>query len=379
LGFVVLFFIALRAKKIKPQNPSLHKERKFMSSNPFQPIVELTRGPLVESIHYGALTIVDSNGHLVAAHGDPDLVANLRSSSKPFQALPLIENGGAEHFGLTDREVAITCASHHGTDDHVHVLKGMHAKIGVQETDLLCGFHPAGDAATAEAMLLRGEKPTPYRHNCSGKHTGMLAQAVLAGQPINNYLDTNHAVQQTILRTFAEMCDMRPEDVLVGIDGCSAPTFAVPLRNAALAYARLCDPSGLPEKRAAALRRIFRAMTSNPDMIAGPGGFDTRLMEVGAGKIVVKGGAEGYQAFGLAAGALGPGSPALGITYKIMDGDSAGRARPVVALAVLRQLGVLNEQQLAGLAVYNSRPLYNWRHLEVGVIRPTFTLELARV
>jgi L-asparaginase II len=255
----------------------------------------------------------------------------------------------------------------------------MHAKSGVHETDLLCGFHPAGDAATAEAMLLRGEKPTSYRHNCSGKHTGMLAQAVLAGQPINNYLENNHAIQQTILRTFAEMCDLRPEDVLVGIDGCSAPTFAVPLRSAALAYARLCDPSGLPEKRAAALRRIFRAMTTNPDMIAGPGGFDTRLIQAGAGKILVKGGAEGYQGIGLAAGALGPDSPAMGITYKIMDGDPTGRARPVVALAVLRQLGALNEQKLADLAAYDSRPLYNWRHLEVGVIRPTFTLELARV
>jgi L-asparaginase II len=349
-----------------------------MSSNPFQPIVELTRGPLVESIHYGALAIVDSNGHLVASHGDPDLVANLRSSSKPFQSLPLIENGGAEHFGLTDREVAITCASHNGTDDHVNVLTSMHIKIGIHESDLLCGVHPAGDAATAEAMLLRGEKPTPYRHNCSGKHTGMLAQATMAGLPIRSYLDTSHPIQQRILRTFAEMCDMRPEDVLVGIDGCSAPTFAVPLRNAALAYARLCDPTGLPDKRAAALRRIFRAMTTNPDMIAGPGGFDTRLMEVGAGKIVVKGGAEGYQAIGLAAGALGPGSPAMGITYKIMDGDTAGRARPVVAIAILRQLGALNEQQLAELADFNRRPLYNWRHLEVGVIRPTFTLEFEK-
>jgi L-asparaginase II len=165
------------------------------------------------------------------------------------------------------------------------------------------------------------------------------------------------------------------EDVLVGTDGCSAPTFAVPLYNAALAFARLCDPSGLPEKRAAALRRIFHAMTTNPDMIAGPGAFDTRLMQVGAGKIVVKGGAEGYQAIGLAPGALGPGSPALGITYKIMDGDTSGRARPVTALAVLRQLGALNDPQRTELAGFDARPLYNWRHLEVGVIRPVIQLE----
>jgi len=339
------------------------------------PLVELTRGPLVESIHLGALTIVDTRGNLVASVGDPQLVANLRSSSKPFQALPLIEQGGVKEFGLTGRAISLTCASHSGTDEHVSVLKAMQARIGVRETDLQCGVHPAGDEETAREMMLRGETPTPYRHNCSGKHTGMLAQAILAQQPIDDYLDNDHPIQKTILRTFAEMVDMRSEDVLIGIDGCSAPTFAVPLWNAALGYARLADPSGLPEKRARALRKIHQAMMSHPDMVAGPGRFDTCLMQAGQGKVICKGGAEGYQAIGLLPGALGPGSPALGIVCKVIDGDTSGRARPVIATAILRQLGALTENQLASLASFDRRPITNSRQLQVGEIRPAFILD----
>jgi L-asparaginase II len=346
-----------------------------MPSNPFSPLIEVTRGPLVESIHFGALAIVDASGKLVAGVGDTNLVANLRSSAKPFQALPLVENGGVERFGLTDRELAIMCASHSGTDVHVDILKSAQAKIGVHETDLQCGVHRPGDEKTAQDMLQRGEEPTPYRHNCSGKHTGMLAQCVLDNQPIGDYLSNDHTIQKNILRTFAEITGMNARDVLVGIDGCSAPTFAIPLYNAALGYARLCDPAGLPEKRAQALRRIYHAMTTNPDMIAGPQRFDTELMQAGGGMIVSKGGAEGYQAFGLAPGALGPGSPALGITYKVIDGDSEGRARPVIAMSILRQLGALTPDQLEALKRYDARPIYNWRRLEVGVIRPAFTLE----
>ena len=343
--------------------------------NPFSPLVELTRGPLVESIHFGALTVVDASGKIIASVGDPNLVANLRSSSKPFQTLPLIENGGAARFGMTDREVSITCASHAGTDDHVSVLCGLQEKIGVLEADLQCGVHPAGDESTAQAMLLRGEAPTANRHNCSGKHTGMLGQCVMNSFAHDTYLSNDHPIQKNILRAFAEMADVDPESVLIGIDGCSAPTFGIPLRNAALAYARLCDPSGLPANREQALRHIFRAMTTHPDMVAGPNRYDTKLMEVGAGKIVSKGGAEGYQGMGLAPGAIAPGSPAMGITYKVIDGDLTGRARAVVGIEILRQLGALNPAQLEALREFDNRPIHNWRHLEVGVIRPVFTIE----
>jgi L-asparaginase II len=345
-----------------------------MPSFPYETLVEVTRGPLIESIHLGAIAIVDSQGRLVASAGDPDVIANLRSSAKPFQTLPLIEKNGPQVFGITDQEIALTCASHSGTDQHVQVLRDLQTKIGVQESSLLCGTHPAMDASTAQAMLQRDEKPTANRHNCSGKHTGMLAQARLRELSIENYLDQTHGVQQEILQTFAEMVDVAAEEVLIGIDGCSAPTFAIPLRNAALGYARLADPTGLPDPRAGALRHIFQAMVAHPLMVAGPNRFDTCLMEVGAGKIVAKGGAEGYQGIALLPGAFGPTSPALGITYKIADGDSAGRARAVVGISILRQLGALDAAQLEALKAFDARPIDNWRKLEVGEIRPAFQL-----
>ena len=342
----------------------------------YAPLVELTRGPLVESIHFGALAVVDSNGRLVASVGDPDLMANLRSSAKPFQILSMVESGGMEAFGLSERELAIGCASHAGTDDHVAVLRGMQARIGVSEDDLRCGTHYPLNEATARAMRARGETPTSNRHNCSGKHTGMLANARLRGLSIEDYLNPDHPLQRIILADFAAITGMEPAAVPVGIDGCSAPTFAAPLRQAAHAYALLADPRGLPPARAEALRRIFRAMSANPDMVSGPGRFDTVLMQAAPGKIVSKGGAEGYQGMAVRPGALYPDSPGLGITFKISDGDSAGRAGPVAAYAALVQLGLLNDAERAALAQYDRGVLRNWREMEIGEIRPAFHLHV---
>lgn len=344
--------------------------------NQYQPLYELTRGQIVESIHFGAAAVVDSHGRLLASLGDPQLVTFLRSSAKPFQALPFIERRGHEKFGLTPREVALTCASHSGTDDHVSVLKGMQAKIGVEVGDLMCGVHYPIHEASADAMKLRGELPTPYRHNCSGKHTGMLAHARLRDVTLENYVDFHHPVQESILAAFSEMCGMDADKVELGIDGCSAPNFAVPLYNAALGYARLTDPWELAGERAAACQTITAAMMSNPDMVGGPGRFDTALMQAGRGKIVVKGGAEGYQAVGLMPGALGPDSPGIGITVKISDGDPTDRARNGVSMAILRALGALDADQLAQLAPFGPEvELYNFRKLKVGSSRPSFELK----
>ena len=346
-----------------------------MSYINYRPMIEATRGNIVKSIHIGAVGVSDTHGNLFASFGDPHTVTFLRSSAKPFQALPFIEMGGAETFDLTDREVAVLCASHAGTDDHAAVIRGIQHKIGVTEKDLLCGIHSPEDEATAQAMLLRGEAITPVRHNCSGKHTGMLAHALLRHLSIEDYINPGHPIQKTILQGFGEMCSIPVEKIILGTDGCSAPVFAIPLQNAAQGYARLCDPDGLTPQRGAACQRITRAMTSNPDMIAGPGRFDTVIMQVGAGKIVSKGGAEGYQALGLLPGACGSGSPALGITIKIADGDNTGRARAVVSVEILRQLGALSDEQVIALAAFGARPLRNWRKLPVGEIRPCFTLQ----
>jgi L-asparaginase II len=205
----------------------------------------------------------------------------------------------------------------------------------------------------------------------------MLAQARFRGLPIDDYLNPSHPVQVLDLQTFAEMCGVPVESILLGTDGCTAPVWALPLRAAALAYARLADPTGLSEERAAACRRIFDAMSANPDMVAGPERFDTELMEMGQGSLVAKAGAEGYQGIAVRPGALGPGSPGLGITLKISDGDYADRARPIVALETLRQLGVLTAAQVASLPHYGSRMVKNHRGLVVGEMRPCFELKFA--
>ena len=341
----------------------------------FVPLIELTRGPLVESIHFGALAVSDAAGQLLYSAGDPDLVANLRSSAKPFQILGMVEGGGLEAFGLSEQELAIGCASHSGTDEHVSVLRGMQVKIGVGEGDLRCGVHYPLDELTARAMRERGELPTSNRHNCSGKHTAMLANARAHGFPIEDYLNTAHPLQRLILQTFAEMVGLPPREVVVGVDGCSAPTFGAPLRRAAQAFALLADPSGLAPTRAAALRRIYAAMAAHPDMVAGPGRWDTLLMQAARGKIVSKTGAEGYLGMAVLPGASGPGSPALGITLKIADGDPAGRASYGAGMAVLLQLGLLDPEARAALQAFDRRPLQNWRGIEIGEIRPAFQLQ----
>ena len=354
----------------------------------YVPLVETTRGAIVESIHYGAIAVCDTQGRLLARAGDAEALVFLRSSSKPFQALPLVEGGGMERFGLNDRELALMCSSHSGTDEHVAVLTALQRKLGVSAAELLCGTHTPSDPLTAERMFLRGEENSPLRHNCSGKHTGMLAQALLYGDPRQDYIDPGHPVQQRILRVFSEMTGVPVPEIILGTDGCSAPVFAVPLRAAAYAFARLADPSALPEPRRSALRRIFSAMTSHPDMVAGPDTFDTRLMTAGRGRVLTKGGAEGYQALAvLPAGSSG----AMGITLKISDGDLAqadrgqranaiaprggGRARSTAALEALRQLGVLDSAQLAELSDFAPRALSNWRNIPIGEIRPVFNLK----
>ncbi|MAT41572.1 MAG: asparaginase [Anaerolineaceae bacterium] len=347
-------------------------------SSAYTPLIEATRGNIVESVHFGAIAIVDKNGNLVASAGDPNLTTYLRSSSKPFQLLPLIESGGVKEFNLSLQEIAIMCASHIGTDHHVEVISQLQDRLNLKESDLLCGTHTPYHKPTADAMLLRGEKPGPRRHNCSGKHTGFLSQALLRSLPLADYINPDHPVQQRVLKTFAEMCQIAPDYIHIGIDGCSAPVFGIPLVHAAWGFARLADPSDLPSTRAEACQVITTAMTTHPDMVSGPGQFDTRLMEVGQGKIVVKGGAEGYQSIALLPGAAGPNSPALGIVYKVSDGDISGRARPIIGIEILKQLGVLNNNQISELSEFYTRKITNQRELEIGEIKPCFELTFVK-
>jgi L-asparaginase II len=233
-------------------------------------------------------------------------------------------------------------------------------------------------------LIVHDLKPTTNHNNCSGKHTAMLAHAKMRGLPLENYLDISHPVQQDILNTFAWMCQLPVKQVELGTDGCSAPNFAVPLFNAALAFARMCDPRDLPEERAQACRKITSAMSAFPEMASGYGEFDEQLMKAGNGKIITKRGAEGYQIVGLLPGTRGPDSPGVGIAIKVSDGDasrmgmnlrSTNRVRPAVTIEILRQLGVLTTEQEQALAEFGAeKSITNHRGIMTGTSYPAFKL-----
>ena len=347
-----------------------------------QPLLEMIRGRVVESTHLGSIAVVDSNRKLLYSHGDPYTVAFLRSSAKPFQAIPFVERGGAEHFNFTQSELSISCASHETAQIHLDTVKAMQAKIGIQEDDLHCGAHMPGDSSMLRTVIQKNITPTPNYNNCSGKHTAMLACAKMRGLPLENYLDLDHPLQQEILSTISEMCAMEKEKIELGIDGCSAPNFAMPLFNAALGMARLCDSRELPETRAVACKKIASAMMAHPQMVSNEGEFDCELMKIGAGKVITKRGAEGFQILGLMPGVFG--EHGVGIAFKVTDGDasrmndeleSSARVRPAVTLEILRQLKALNETQLKSLAKFGpGKQIKNHRGLVTGESRPAFQL-----
>jgi L-asparaginase II len=233
-----------------------------------------------------------------------------------------------------------------------------------------------------KSLIIHDRKPRTNHNNCSGKHTAMLAHAKMRGLSLENYLERTHPVQQDILATFADMCKLSADQVELGTDGCSAPNFAVPLYNAALGFAQMCDPRSLAETRASACRKITAAMSAYPEMVSGYGEFDEQLMKTGNGKIVCKRGAEGYQIIGLLAGVLGADSPGVGIAIKVSDGDasrmgdgleSTNRVRPAVTIEILRQLGALSLEQQQALAGFGpEKSITNHRGIVTGVSHPIF-------
>ncbi len=350
--------------------------------NSAQPILELIRGSIVEATHLGSIAVVDSTGKLLHSHGDPETVAFLRSSAKPFQALPFVEQGGVEHYNYTQAEIALSCSSHETAQLHLDTVQGMQKKIGIQESNLQCGPHLPGDPAKLKEVIIHNIHPTANFNNCSGKHTSMLAFAKMRGLPLENYLAFDHPIQQDILKTLSEMCSIEMENIGLGIDGCSAPNFAIPLRNAALGMARICDPRSLSEARAAACNKITAAMIAHPEMVSNYGEFDYELMKTANGKIVTKRGAEGFQIIGLMPGVYG--EKGVGIAFKVTDGDkysmsdnleTTTRVRPPVTLEILKQLNALNETQLQALAKFGpSKTLKNYAGLATGTSQPVFKL-----
>jgi L-asparaginase II len=340
------------------------------------PLVEVWRGSIVESRHRGHVAAVDGDGRLVAYLGEPETVTYLRSSGKPFQAVPLLTSGAAERFRLTEAELAIACGSHSGEDLHVETVARMLEKIGLDESFLKCGVHEPFDRATAERLRDSGEAPGILRNNCSGKHTGMLALSLHLGAPPELYDDPAGPVQQSVLRAVSQFSGMNADEVVLGTDGCGVPVFGLPVRAMALMYARLvAPPDGFDAETRAACARLTAAMNARPELVGGTKErFDTEVMLAGRGRLISKIGAEGVYTAGLLPCERWP--KGLGLAFKIEDGEDR-RARSTIAIEALRQLGVLDEDAYKTLSPYASFPIQNHRSEKVGQIRAFFRLNCA--
>jgi L-asparaginase II len=338
------------------------------------PLVEVRRGPIVESRHRGHVAAVDGEGRLVASLGEPETVTYLRSSAKPFQAVPLVTSGAAERFRLTEAELAIACGSHSGEDLHAATVARMLEKASLDESFLKCGVHDPYDRATAERLRARGENPGVLRNNCSGKHTGMLLLSRHLGASPESYDDPAGPVQQAILRAVSQFSGLPEADIAVGTDGCGVPVFGVSVRTMALMYARLvAPPAEFDEGTREAGARLFAAMTNHPEMVGGTRErFDTEVMNARRGLVVSKIGAEGVYTAGVLPCERWP--RGLGLAFKIEDGEDR-RARSTIAIESLQQLGVWDEDAVQRLSPYASFPLLNHRGEIVGQIRPSFELE----
>lgn len=339
------------------------------------PLALVSRGSIVESIHFGVVVVVDARGRLVASAGDPERVVTTRSCIKTLQAIPLLETFGAGVFDDDPRALALMCASHHGEPMHAQMSAWMLSKLGLGEADLRCGVHPL--TSPAGLAGLAGAAPTQLHNNCSGKHSGMLALASHLGASFDDYTEPHHPVQQAMWRALAEMTGLVPHAIARARDGCSAVTYGVPMSALALAAARLADPhhGELPERRAQACRSILAAVRAAPEYAGGTRHIDTALMRAAAGRIYSKVGAEALHLVAVPADAS-PTGIGLGVLVKLADG-LAERARAPVVSDVLGELEILTTAEREALleAGIDDRVVRNHRDLEVGSIKTLVDLE----
>jgi len=327
--------------------------------------IEVTRGGYIESQHNVRMAVVDAAGQIVLQAGDIEAAIFPRSAIKPIQALAFVESGAAEAFQVSDTEIAIACGSHSGEPDHVAVVDAWLKRIGCSEADMECGSHlPYGSVATRD-LLRAGQEAGPLHNNCSGKHAGFLTLARHQGWSTEGYVDIDHPVQKLVRQVFASACGFDLSEAPVGIDGCGIPTIALPLSNMAQGMAALANQNGPPEAsskdRNTACARIRQAMAAAPLMVEGSDGFSTHIIKTTAGRILVKGGAEGV--YGIAIPELG-----LGAALKVEDG--AMRAGPVAVGHVLKTLDVIKQDEIDALGEFLTPNLSNRAGSVVGNIRP---------
>lgn len=345
------------------------------TANPI--LVHALRGGSVESFHRGSVAIVDADGATVLALGDVDRPVFPRSACKALQALPLVASGAADAFGLADEELALACASHQGEPGHTATAAAMLAKAGLDASALECGVHwPYSDAAV-KAMAAAGGQPSALHNNCSGKHSGFVGVGCLmaraAGHPaaefVRGYVEPHHPVMREVTAALQAATGWDLARTAVGTDGCSIPTYAIPLRRLALAFARFGSGIGLAAGHARAAHRLRRAVARSPWHVSGTGKFDTRVMQRLGERVFCKVGAEGMYCAALP-------EAGLGVAIKVDDGNNA-RAAEVAMAAVIASRVRLDDAERVFVADLADAALVNWNRREVGRLRASDALRKA--
>ena len=316
-------------------------------------IAEVLRGGIVESYHHGALAICDAKGGIITQLGDVERAVFPRSAVKAFQCVPVIESGAADRFGLSDAEICLCCASHNGEAEHVSVARSILNKAGVDEVCLECGAHWPSYREAAYELVRKGKPALQVHNNCSGKHAGMVALARHLNIDVKGYVGADHEVQRRVAAVLQHYCDIDISRAPVGIDGCSVPTWAMPLRNVAKGFAKLSESD--------AGRKIGQAVKAHPFLVAGTGRFDTKIMQA-VPRLFIKVGAEGvFCGFIAHAG--------LGFALKCDDGGTRGAE--VAIAGALAKLDVWTDEECATLLSFAKDEMHNWRKIKVGDIRAT--------
>ncbi|MFN8179898.1 MAG: asparaginase [bacterium] len=327
---------------------------------PYRPWVLVERAGYPESLHEGMLAVVDDEGRVRARWGDPSFATFPRSSAKPLQALPLIETGAADRFGLTPAQIAVCCASHSAEPVHVEAVSAVLAAAGADPSVLHCGPHPPLHDESAKALVRRGEEPRRIHNNCSGKHAGMIATSAHRGWDVPTYWRRDHPLQQEIQGLLGELGRVPPESIASGVDGCGVPAWYLPLEAIAGAAARVASARGGAGRWSDASVRVFDAMAAHPEMVAGTGRFDTELARAAERPLLAKGGAEGFH---IVAWREDDGR-GVALAAKAAAGDA--RSGDFAVIETLLQLGVIGDAARERLERFHGGPIRNYAGEEVG-------------
>ena len=324
-------------------------------------LVEITRGNLVESDHRGAICVMDGDGKALLSIGDVEASVFPRSAVKAIQALPLIESGAAAAFGFGEAELSLACASHSGENEHVRLAREMLSRADISEDLLECGGHWSSQPPVMrEQAQAYTNTPPAICNNCSGKHTGFLCTATHMGVDPKGYVKSDHVIQRTIKAAMEDVLGVTHGEDVCGTDGCSIPTYAVPLSKLAHGFAKMTSGVGLSQERGKAAKQLLNSCMNKPYYVAGTKRFCTKIMTYETGRIFAKTGAEG-----VFCGAL----PELGLGIALKCDDGAVRGAEAMMAATIAHLFGPDDALYSSLNCLANSTLTNWVGTEVGKIR----------